>query len=153
MLIFIAGFPVITVGVFTLVYAYYYSIKQQAPSTKVIFHVYPITITIACILVILDISYQGWNLQQIGFPILFFDDAFGTLIIALISAFFFKRCPHNKSIPPAFLKEIRFFQKSDFFNTYGATSWASWRASAMCSSKIDLTFSLSGGICFNKRCK
>lgn len=85
MLIFIACFPIVTLGIFTLVYVYHYGIKKQPPSEKVIFLVYPTIMLIAFIIVFLDIIHQGWDFQQLGlrYPALFFEP-FWTTIIAII---------------------------------------------------------------------
>jgi len=85
MLIFIACFPLVTLGIFTLVYVYHYGIKKRAPSEKVIFLVYPTIMLIAFIIVLLDIIHQGWDFQQLGlrYPTLFFEP-FWTTIIAII---------------------------------------------------------------------
>jgi membrane protease YdiL (CAAX protease family) len=85
MLIFIACFPLVTLGIFTLVYAYHYGIKKRAPSEKVIFLVYPTIMLIAFIIVLLDIIHQDWDFQQLGLrsPTLFFEPVW-TILIAII---------------------------------------------------------------------
>jgi len=85
MLIFIASFPLMILGIFTLVYVYHYGIKKRGPSEKVIFLVYPTIISITFLIVVLDIIHQGWDFQQLGlrYPKLFFEP-FWTTIIGII---------------------------------------------------------------------